>query len=239
MGHDKFNYSEAKFNNSELEAKVIELSQTDHLEDVSIKKLILATVNFDEDLFENILSNSINDIGIENTIAEILFPFFQQVGVLWQVGSINPAQEHFISNLVRQKLFVAIDSVSISLSKDAKRVIFFCREGEFHDISILFYNYIARKNGIRTLYLGQNLPFSDLEKVVSDYRADAIVTSFIAPEKEGQLTDYLSGLERRFTSIEIFVTGLQLQQKDISIPDGLSVFSSSSAFKDLLVHLNE
>ncbi len=86
----------AKFNISELEAKVIELSQTDHLDDASIKKLILATINFNEDLFENILSNSINDIGIEDTISEILFPFFQQVGVLWQVGSINPAQEHFI-----------------------------------------------------------------------------------------------------------------------------------------------
>ncbi len=227
----------AKFTNSELEAKIIELSQTDHLEEASIKKLILATINFDEDLFENILSNSINDLGIEHTIAEILFPFFQQVGVLWQVGSINPAQEHFISNLVRQKLFVAIDSVPISLSKDGKRVIFFCREGEFHDLSILFYNYIAKKNGVRTLCLGQNLPFSELEKVVCDYRADAIITSFIAPEKEGELNDYLNRLEKSFTSIKVFVTGLQLQQKDINIPGGFSVFSSSTAFKDLLLNL--
>ncbi|MFT5749691.1 MAG: DNA-binding transcriptional MerR regulator [Ancylomarina sp.] len=229
----------AKLESTDIETKVIDLSQSNKLEDSSIKKLILATINFDENLFENILSNSINNIGIEDTIAEILFPFFKQVGVLWQVGSINPAQEHFISNLVRQKLFVAIDSVSISLPKEAKKVIFFLREGEFHDLSILFYNYIAKNNGIRTLFLGQNLPYNDLEKVVADYRADAIVTSFIAPEKEGQLNDYLNRLERSFTFIEIFVTGLQLQQKDISIPDGLSVFSSSSTFKDLLVNLNE
>lgn len=229
----------ANFNDSELETKVIELSQTDNQEETSIKKLVLATINFNEDLFENILSDSINDTGIENTISEILFPFFQQVGILWQVGSISPAQEHFISNLVRQKLFVAIDSVSSNLPKGAKKVVFFLREGEFHDLSILFYNYIAKKNGIKTLFLGQNLPYSDLEKVVNDYSADAIVTSFIAPEKEGQIKAYLSRLEKSFKSIEIFITGLQLKQNDITIPVGLSVFSSSATFKDLLVHLKK
>ena len=229
----------AKLNSTDLEAKIIDLSQSNKLEDSNIKKLVLATVNFDEDLFEKIVSNCIDDIGIENTIVEILFPFFQQVGVLWQVGSISPAQEHFISNLVRQKLFVAIDSVSISLPEDAKKIIFYLREGEFHEISILFYNYIAKKNGLRTLYLGQNLPYLEVEKVVNDYGADAIVTSFISPEKEGVLTEYLNRLGKGFPSMRIYITGLQLKQNDISIPSGLSIFSSLAAFKDLLVDLKK
>ncbi len=229
----------AKLNSADLEAKIIDLSQSNKLEDSSIKKLVLATVNFDEDLFEKIVSNCIDDIGIENTIVEILFPFFQQVGVLWQVGSISPAQEHFISNLVRQKLFVAIDSVSTSLPKNAKKIIFFLREGEFHEISILFYNYIAKKNGLRTLYLGQNLPYDDVEKVVNDYGADAIVTSFINPEKEGVLNEYLNRLGKGFPSMRIYITGLQLKQNDISIPSGLRVFSSLTAFMDLIVDLKK
>jgi len=229
----------AKLNSADLEAKIIDLSKSNKLEDSSIKKLILATVNFDEDLFENIVSNCIDDIGIERTITEILFPFFQQVGVLWQVGSINPAQEHFISNLVRQKLFAAIDSVSISLPKNAKKIIFFLREGEFHEISILFYNYIAKKNGVRTLYLGQNLPYNEIEKVVNDYGANAIVTSFINPETEEQLNDYLRRLEKSFSSIGILITGLQLKQKDIHISSGLSVFSSLTAFMELIVDLKK
>ena len=229
----------AKLNSTDLEAKIIDLSQSNKLEDSSIKKLVLATVNFDEDSFEKIVSNCIDDVGIENTIVDILFPFFQQVGVLWQVGSISPAQEHFISNLVRQKLFVAIDSVSKSLPKNAKKIIFYLREGEFHEISILFYNYIAKKNGLRTLYLGQNLPYLEVEKVVNDYGADAIVTSFISPEKEGVLTEYLNRLGKGFPSMRIYITGLQLKQNDISIPSGLSIFSSLAAFKDLLVDLKK
>jgi len=229
----------AKLNSTDLEAKIIDLSQSNKLEDSNIKKLVLATVNFDEDSFEKIVSNCIDDVGIENTIVDILFPFFQQVGVLWQVGSISPAQEHFISNLVRQKLFVAIDSVSISLPEDAKKIIFYLREGEFHEISILFYNYIAKKNGLRTLYLGQNLPYLEVEKVVNDYGADAIVTSFISPEKEGVLTEYLNRLGKGFPSMRIYITGLQLKQNDISIPSGLSIFSSLAAFKDLLVDLKK
>jgi len=227
----------AKLESIDLEAKVIELTRSNKLEDASISKLILATVNFDEDLFESILSRSLLEKGMEETISQVLFPFFQQVGVLWQVGSINPAQEHFISNLIRQKLFAAIDSVSGSSNEDAKRIIFFLREGEFHEISILFYNYIAKRNGMRTLYLGQDLPFKDLDRVIEDYHAHALVTSFINSEKGDGVNDYLNRLDVNFAPMKIFVTGLQLRQKNISIPSGLTVFSSVSQFKELLLHL--
>ena len=219
----------------DLEANVLKLSRVNKLEDTSIEKLILATLNFDEDLFESTLSRSVIEKGMEETTAQILFPFFHRVGILWQVGSISPAQEHFISNLIRQKLFAAIDSVSGFKKEGAHKIIFYLPEGELHEISILFYTYIAKKNGMQTLYLGQDLPFSELEKVIKDYQPNSIFTSFITPTTVDQLNQYLQNLKSSFAKVDLYITGMQLQQQGVIFPKGMKTITSMKDFKQAIL----
>lgn len=224
----------AKLENVDLETSVLELARNSSVEDTSIDKLILATINFDENLFESILNRCLFEKGMEETTTQILFPFFQRIGILWQVGTISPAQEHFISNLVRQKLFAAIDSISSARQENAKKIIFFLKEDELHEISILFYNYIAKKNGVKTLYLGQDLPFWDLQKVVNDYNPDGLFTSFISPITLVELNNYLTSLAGNFKEIDVLTTGLQLKQEDLTVPSHIKIVSSISDFKTYL-----
>src|SRR5690606_21565426 len=102
--------------------------------------------------------------GFENTVINVLYPFLNKIGILWQTGNIHPAQEHFISNLIRQKIIVAIDELH-SPAPDALRAVLFLPEHELHEIGLLFYNYILKKNGYRTYYLGQTVPYGDLKAV--------------------------------------------------------------------------
>ena len=64
---------------------------------------------------------------------------------MWQTGAVNPAQEHFISNLVKQKFFVAIDGLINSEKAKAQRFVFFLPEGELHEIGLLFFVTWPRK----------------------------------------------------------------------------------------------
>ncbi len=224
----------AKMENIDLENSILELERANSVEDISIDKLILATINFDESLFESILNRCILEKGMEETTIQILFPFFQRIGILWQIGTISPAQEHFISNLIRQKLFTAIDSISGARQENAKKIIFFLKEDELHEISILFYNYIAKKNGLKTLYLGQDLPFRDLQKVVNDYSPDGLFTSFISPLTQIELNNYLKSLAGNFNEIDVLITGLQLKQEGLTIPKNIKTVSSISDFKTYL-----
>lgn len=227
----------AEMDNIDIETSVLELSKSNNIEDTSINQLILATVNFDENLFESILNRCVLEKGMEETTTQILFPFFQRIGVLWQVGTISPAQEHFISNLIRQKLFTAIDSISITTKENSKKIIFFLKEDELHEISILFYNYIAKKNGIKTLYLGQNLPFKDIQKVVNDYKPDGLFTSFISPITVDKLNNYLTSLALNYTDLDVLITGLQLKEQYLTIPKSLKIVSSILDFKAYLTNL--
>ncbi|RKD98659.1 MerR family transcriptional regulator [Marinifilum flexuosum] len=224
----------AKLSTIDLEAKILELSRSNKSIGFHIEKLTLATVNFNEELFESILSRYILESGMESTIVEVLFPFFERIGVLWQVGSINPAQEHFISNLIRQKLFASIDSLSGKSVEGASKVLIYLKEGELHEVGILFYNYILRRNGFSTLYLGQNLPFKDLVSAVNDYNPDYIISSFISPINPEDINVYLLSMEKSFKNIELMVTGLQLKQEGIEVPDSMKLITSPQKFKKLL-----
>ena len=62
-----------------------------------IENLVIAMIDMDEIKFEKTLSNSILKLGFEETVSNIIFPFLEKTGILWQIGTINPAQEHFIS----------------------------------------------------------------------------------------------------------------------------------------------
>jgi hypothetical protein len=69
-------------------------------------------IDLDTTSFERSIDKQIATGGIEKTIIRIIFPFFERIGILWQTGHINPAQEHLISNIIRQKLIVGIDQQS-------------------------------------------------------------------------------------------------------------------------------
>ena len=95
----------------EINSKISDLSKGNQDSESVIDNLVISMIELDEKKFEKILSRTIMQAGFEETILYTIYPFFQKIGLLWQTGAINPAQEHFISNLVRQKLIVAIDGI--------------------------------------------------------------------------------------------------------------------------------
>jgi methanogenic corrinoid protein MtbC1 len=94
-------------------------------------------VELNEINFELTVQNLINQDGFENAFLKVLYPFLVKIGVLWQTGNINPAQEHFATNLIRQKLFAEINSIPVNKFAEHKFMLFL-PEGEFHEIGLLF-----------------------------------------------------------------------------------------------------
>ena len=92
----------------------------------------------------------------------IIHPFMRRLGTLWLSGSVGPAQEHFISHLIRQKLIAAIDAQGLILKPQSKKFLLYLPEGELHEIGILFANYILRARKHSVVYLGQSLPYEEL-----------------------------------------------------------------------------
>ncbi|MEO0310916.1 MAG: hypothetical protein RIQ89_573 [Bacteroidota bacterium] len=188
-------------------AKEETLQRQDQQQDLQIQALIFAMLNLDERSFERTLGQSILKMGLEKTIVNVLFPFLRTVGQLWQSGSINPAYEHFMTNLIRMKILVAIDSIDVEPATNPKKFILFLPQGESHEIGLLYAHYIIKSKGHNVLYLGQNLPFDDLEKVYEKFPADYIFTSITMPPSNYNINSLIENLLNHFQKSFLVITG--------------------------------
>lgn len=179
------------------------------------QSLTMAMLALNEHTFEKILNQFILQHGIEKTMLQVLMPFFKNLGVMWQTGSINPAHEHFITNIIRQKLLVAIDGQSKQLDSFSKKYLLFLPENEFHEIGLLFANYILRSRGHQVIYLGQNVPYDDLEVISKIYEPDFLFCVITTPLADIGVAAYLNKLSADFCNTQILVSGhAALQQAD-------------------------
>jgi DNA-binding transcriptional MerR regulator len=195
-----------------------------------ITALTIAMMQLDEDRFEKIIANCTLRHGFEAMMVDIVHPFFERVGILWQTGSIRPAQEHFMSNLLRQKLIVAIDSQSVPRDLNLPRYLLFLPENELHENGLLFATYLLRSRGNHVIYLGTCLPEDDLPSVYETYKPDYFLTFLtLSPPKETGF-DYLCRLGSKFPECTILATG-HAASPTTDLPDNVKILSS---IKDLL-----
>lgn len=218
----------------EINDKVRTLTNDAHDYDSQIENLVISMIEYDERKFEKIVNESILKIGFEDTLVKIIYPFFQKIGMLWQTGSISPAQEHFISNLLRQKLIVSIDGLPFEKQDHSKTAILFLPEGEIHELGLLFYQYLIKKENHKVIYLGQTVPFDDLIEVSKFHEPEFMLTSFTSNLFRSELREYIKRLGETFPNITVYINGLQAVQINFKLPDNIKVITSAIDFKDEL-----
>ena len=216
----------SKLSNPEMTEKVINVSSDSSNAESNIENLIVAMVEMDEYKFDRILSKYIMHEGFENSVIKVIFPFFEKIGLLWQTGSINPAHEHFVSNLFRQKLMVAIDNIVVTESHTAKKFILFLPEAEYHELALLFYNYLIKKSGRLVYYLGSSVPFGDVVETSKMVNPDFLFTSLTSSLNKNEVIKYLNNLSQTFPFQKILVTGLQVKENFIDLPSNVLKVSS-------------
>jgi len=197
-----------------------------------IDSLIIAMVEIDEIRFEKIISTTILHHGFSYTIEKVIYPFLHKIGVMWQTGSINPAQEHFISNLIRQKLIVAIDGVVASEVKKSKRFVLFLPDMELHELSLLYFSYLLKSRGHQVIYLGQSVPYIDLERVVEIRKPEYLVSVFT--HHMDDVNQYVKNLSKSFPQLNILLSGAQLLDTSFKLPSNIKLFKTPEDFLKLI-----
>jgi DNA-binding transcriptional MerR regulator len=220
----------AQLSPEEIVAKITQFTTDVTNTESHIEGLTLAMIDLDEYRFEQVLSRAVIQFGFEAAVIQVLYPFFVRIGLLWQTGSIIPAQEHFISNLVKQKFFAAIDGLIANERENARRFVFFLPEGELHEIGLLFANYLARKRGFRTIYLGPSLPMEDLIEVTRKRPTDFLFTTLVSSFHAKDVPEYLMKLSRSFPSKTIYISGVQMPTLQEDFPPNIRFLESPEEF---------
>ena len=211
--------------------KVLNLSQGMSNMESQIENLVVAMIELDENRFEKIFNAAVINLGFEDAIIKIMYPFFEKIGILWQIGTINPAQEHFVSNLIRQKLIVAIEGLIESYEKISKTFLLFLPEGEYHELGLLFYYYLIKKNAHKVVYLGEAVPFEALVEIADVRNIDFLFTSLTTSLSNYGTNTHIERLIKQFKQQRIFITGFQTQNINLQLPDNVKIIKNVSDFK--------
>jgi DNA-binding transcriptional MerR regulator len=217
-------------NNDEINERIMEISETSHDSDNQIEQLIVAMIDLDEQRFERVLSTSVIKIGFDDTVVKVLYPFFEKIGLLWQIGTIYPAQEHFVSNLIRQKLIIAIDGQSGNSKPSSMTFLLFLPSNEWHELGLLFYNYLVKKAGMKVIYLGQSVPFEDLIEVSSKQKIDYLFTSITTPLTLKKYSEYIHQLSAAFPDKIVYINGYQTHEFKIELPINVRMAGKPTEF---------
>jgi len=205
----------AKMSVAELSQEVLKIAETNLRFPDQINSLTLSMIDMDEDRFESILNNNILKYGFERTMLNVIYPFLAKIGMLWQTGSILPAQEHFISNLIRQKMTVAIDGQYVTEKESKGKWLLYLPEGELHELSLMFAAFLLRARKYKVIYLGQNLPKSDLYSVQDVLKPDYVLTICTSAPRKAEVQAYIDEVASLFSSATLFVGGFQVIGQDI------------------------
>ncbi len=189
-----------------------------NIDSVYYETMLLALVEMEEEVFSKAIVDLITNFGLENTFINHLIPFLNKIGVMWIVGTINPAQEHFITHIIRQKIIAEIDKLEFVSDKSVTYILYL-PENEWHELGLLFYNYVIRKSGKHTIYLGQSLPIDSLLSCISKYNPVALVTSIVSSLDETGIIKYIDQIRTSYPELPIFAGGYQVDLVKESIGD--------------------
>jgi DNA-binding transcriptional MerR regulator len=224
----------AEMSSDDMTREVMALTEKNLKFPDQVQAMTIAMIDLDEERFEKIMSRNILQLGFEQTMISIIYPFLNRIGMLWQTGSINPAQEHFITNLIRQKLIVAIDGQPNHWDEQTRKFMLYLPEGELHEISLLFANYLLRSRRQKVVYLGQSLPFQDLVMAYEIHKPEFLFTILTSFPPEDEVQPYVNKLAQAFPYSRILLTGHQVIGQDINPPDNVEIIFRINQLVELL-----
>ena len=183
----------AKLSETELGQALLAGAADAHDYNSQVNALLVALLAFDELRLHELLNGAAHRLGFEEMMMYVAYPLLQRIGLMWLAGTLNPAQEHLLAHLLRQKMLAATEALP-PVPTTAPRWLLFLPEGELHEIALLFMNLALRRRGQHTLYLGQNMPLADLAAVCTTYQPYAVTTVLTTQPERGRLAEFAAEL---------------------------------------------
>lgn len=203
----------AEMDEQEINRIIAENTKTDKDENHMMHVLKIAMLNYDEALFNTVCEPYISAHGLEKTYGELFIPFMMQIGFWWRSGAICPAQEHFISGMVRQKLYGELDKLPLNKPVPGQKpFVLYLPELEIHELSLVMAHYALKKAGFTSVLLGQSVPFEDLTEVYHRLGAVEFVTIVTTSPPALLMGDYLKKITNAFrdTDCHFHLAGMSL-----------------------------
>lgn len=200
----------AELSSREIEEKVRQYEINSKTYKSFIIQMIEAAVDFDEESFVTIINHLVEKIGFEKCIAEVCYPYLNRIGMLWVTNNIIPAQEHFSSYIIQNRIIAETDK--LDSANNSPTIILFSPKGEYHELPLLFINYLLKKNGWKVIYLGANIAKDVVRQVTISEEIEYLFIHHITNFTGWDADVYFEDIAKSFLATKIVVAGTVVHQ---------------------------
>ncbi len=163
----------------------------------------------------------------------VFYPMLVKLGLLWSTSELTPSQEHFVSNLIKQKMFAAIDALKPP-SLTSELWVLFLPEGEMHDIGLLIANFVLRSKAVKVVYLGDNVPIKNLYQIAENIQPTHYLTFAVRKNQQGMINDYLFKMKNKFQDPHVYICCDTDFSKQLQLSKNQTAITSFDEFQSLI-----
>jgi methanogenic corrinoid protein MtbC1 len=125
-------------------------------------------------------------LGAQPFLDDVVAALLTQIGEGWVADEITPAQEHLSTGIIVRVLQRLTDQAR---SKDGPTLVVATLQGELHGLGARLTSAVAIFEGWRVVYLGTDLPVTDIVTTAESVNASAVAISIV---KLDNLSDTVS-----------------------------------------------
>jgi DNA-binding transcriptional MerR regulator len=205
--------------------------------DEAINSFKVSMFQFDKILFNNTYNKLLHKKTFREIFKDIFIPFLEHIGLLWQTETLLPAHEHFISNLIAQKIQINTEKLQYSITNTNKTYVLFLPENEIHELGLLYLNYELVLRGNHTIYLGQSLPLNNLNYFLDNDREICFITSLTVQPYDDKIESYFKEIAEvmQNTNNQFIAVGRKVKKiEHMNLNDNIQLHNSVSDLLKLL-----
>ncbi|WP_047547047.1 MerR family transcriptional regulator [Psychroserpens sp. Hel_I_66] len=221
----------ASYESSKIPDLVKEVAIKDQTNNHTLSTFKLAMVNFDQKLFYDTYSSLVDVKSFESIFYEDFIPLLSEIGMLWQTDTITPAQEHFATTLIRQKILINTEKIQSQNQIKSKKVfVLYLPDNEVHELGLMFLNYQIIASGHQSIYLGQSVPIKSLKDILGYYDDITYVSYFTVKPDKNNIESYIDEFTNTILNhphTKFWILGRMLSEIDIkTLPKQIQAFDS-------------
>ena len=156
------------------------------------EQVVDALTVFDDGAAERVIEEALAILPVDQICVQVLEPALAEVGARWQRQEVGVGVEHFASGFVLRKLGTLFNLSQPHIGRGP--IVAACVEGEHHEIGLFLTALFLSKGGYRVVYLGPNLPISDLCTAVSALDPSLVLLSASSESSAATLIDTVRAL---------------------------------------------
>jgi MerR family transcriptional regulator, light-induced transcriptional regulator len=204
----------------------------------AISDFKMSMMNFDQSLFFKTYDELLSKKSFKEVFHDVFIPLMNEIGFLWQVDTITPAHEHFITYLIKQKLLINTEILqAIQPTREDKTFILYLPYNEIHELGLMYLNYEILLNGYKTIFLGESVPVESLKDLKKYFNNITYVTYVTVQPDKDFINEYVQNLNKEILdeTSEAWIIGRMTEHIDMNkLSPKIKIFTN---IKDLVEEL--